>query len=64
MVRKQIRFMVDEQDAQLRTHVTGKVWDAASRLLHRCRRGSIIQLVVADREPSMKLGFPITGRVF
>lgn len=64
MIRKQLRFIVDEQDAQLYTHVNGKVWDAASRLLTRCRRGTITMVIVSERELSMKMNPPLTGRVF
>lgn len=64
MLRKQIRFLVSEQDAELHTHVNNRIWLAAERMLMRCRRGSLIQVVVTDREPSMKMGYPITGRVF
>lgn len=64
MAHKQLRFIVDSRDAQLRTHVTNKVWDAAERLLNRCRRGSMRCLAVTERELSMKMDLPITGRVF
>lgn len=65
MIRKQIHFFVNRRDAQLRSpYVDFKVWDAAARLLNRCRTGNIKQVVVSDRELSMKFDAPIVGRVF
>lgn len=64
MIHKCTHLIVTEQDAQLHTHVNGKVWDAASRLLNRCRRGALVSVMVTERERSMKLNPRITGRVF
>lgn len=64
MIRKKVHFIVSEQDAQIHTNVTNKVWDAADRLLTRCRKSTINMIMVTDRELSMKMDAPIFGRVF
>lgn len=64
MIRKKIHLIVSEQDAQIHTNVTNKVWDAADRLLTRCRKSTISMILVTDREFSMKLDAPIFGLVF
>lgn len=65
MLHKQLRFFVNEQDAALYApSVDNRIWDSASRLLNRCRRGMLKQIVVTDREPSMKMDPPVIGRIF
>lgn len=65
MLHKQLRFFVDEQDAALYAPaVDPRIWHSASRLLNRCRRGMLKQIVVTDREPSMKMDPPVCGRIF
>lgn len=65
MSRKQVHFSVDAQDAILRApSVDNRIWDSATRLLNRCRRGLVKQIIVTDRELSMKFDAPIIGRIF
>ena len=65
MTRKQVYFSVDTEDAILRTpSVDNRIWNAASRLLTRCRRGLVKQIIVTAREPSDFRDAPIIGRIF
>lgn len=64
MIRKQVRFIADNVNGKLYVPVTYKSWDAAQRIVNRCRRGLIKLVVVTERELSMKLDGPVTGSVF
>ena len=64
-MRKQIHFIADAQDAQLRAPIiTTRVYDAAERVLTRCRKGLVKQVVVSDRNESEKRDLANTGRVW
>jgi hypothetical protein len=64
-MRKQIHFIVDALDGQLRTpNITRSVYAAAERVLHRCRKGLVKQVVVSDRVESEKRELANTGRVW
>lgn len=64
-MRKQVHFIADAKCAQLRVpDITTRVWDAAERVLHRCRKGLVKQVTVSDRIESDKWDLINTGRIW